>query len=95
MLKPTLGNSDGVVNGCCTSKEAWAWVADMAEGALNGDDDYRGNLLAAIEHALGARSECSVIPDELVPAAIAWAVHGLHAPDIAHWCPFCREGALT
>ena len=93
MLKPTLGNSDAAVNDCCTPEEAWAWVADFAEGALNGDDDYRGKLPFAIEHALRAEAMCHIASEEIVPELNArWAVHGLYAPDLAHWCRYCREG---
>ena len=66
----------------------------MAEGALSGDDDYRGSLPAAIMHALGARAECPVVPEADVPMVIAWMVHSLHAPDVATWCPYCAKGAL-
>ena len=36
----------------CSATEAWAWVSDIAEEALNGDADAMRLLPAAITHAL-------------------------------------------
>ena len=77
----------------CSAAWAWLWVDDIVEEALGGNEDYARILPSAIEHALGRRSECPVVPEEMVPMVIAWVVHSHHAPDVATWCPYCPKGA--
>ena len=67
MLHPTLESDENFVNEaapCCTPEEAWLWVSDFAEGALTGDDHYRGKLPFAIEHALRAEAMSHIVSME-------------------------------